>query len=681
MSSVNERLLENEISAHLTVAGGYQVCKVGTDPEWRQDFDAKAGLDTVELFAFIELTQALEWAKLVKAHGGEEELARRRFVQRLTQQIDDRGTVDVLRHGVRDQNVEIRLSYRKPAFGIAPELVAHYDANRLTVTRQLPFEPESTKTLDLCLFLNGIPVATAEIKNHLTGQNIEHAIEQYRTNRDPKNTTLGSRALVHFAVDPDAVAMTTRLEGKSTRFLPFNLGHNLGKGNPPNPGGHKTSYLWERVWTKDAWLDILHRFIHVDRPAKGTVTARRAAEKVIFPRYHQWDAVMKLQADAIANGAGRSYLVQHSAGSGKSNTIAWAAHRLSTIHTAEDQKVFDKVVVITDRVILDRQLQDTIYQFEHARGVVVKIDENSTQLAEALAGEQARIIITTLQKFPFVIGKIGDVPARNYAVVIDEAHSSQTGEAAKDLRIALGSGEEHELTAAEAEDAGLLTAAIDPVEEALARSVGARSGRQSNLSYFAFTATPKGRTLEMFGQLNPQTERHEPFHLYSMRQAIQEGFIMDVLANYTTYQTFWKIEKATEGDPEYEAKKARRAIARFVSLHPHHLVQKAEIIVEHFRTVSSKEIGGLGKAMVVTRSRLHAVRYKQSIEAYIKKKGYRDLRALVAFSGKVVDPDLPGRRRSPPASGSWAGHTRCRAARRSAEQSTAAACAAVDLVV
>jgi type I restriction enzyme R subunit len=637
MSSVSEKLLEDEISAYLVSAGGYQECKVGTDPEWRPDFDAALGLDTVEVFRFIELTQGPEWEKLVKAHGGDEELAYRKFAQRLVQQIDERGTVDVLRHGIRDQNVEFRLSYRKPAFGVEPELVAHYDANRLTVTRQLPFDPDSNKTLDLCLFLNGIPVATAELKNHLTGQNIEHAIEQYRTNRDPKNVTLGRRALVHFAVDPDSVAMATKLEGKATRFLPFNLGHNLGKGNPPNPEGHKTSYLWEHVWARDPWLDILHRFIHVERPEKGSVSARRAAEKVIFPRYHQWDAVLKIEADTAANGAGHSYLVQHSAGSGKSNTIAWTAHRLSTLHTADDRKVFDKVVVITDRVILDRQLQDTIYQFEHARGVVVKIDENSTQLAEALAGEQARIIITTLQKFPFVLDKVGALPARNYAVVIDEAHSSQTGEAAKDLRLALGAGEEQELTAAEAEDSGLLAAAIDPVEEALAKSVGARGGRHSNLSYFAFTATPKGRTLEMFGTLNPKTGVHEPFHLYSMRQAIEEGFIMDVLANYTTYQTFWKIEKATEEDPEYDAKKARRAIARFVSLHPHHLAQKAEIIVEHFRSHTAKEMGGLAKAMVVTSSRLHAVRYKQNIDKYIKAQGYTDIRTLVAFSGKIDD--------------------------------------------
>ncbi len=637
MSSVSEKLLEDEITAHLVAHGGYQVFKVGTDTTWRKDFDANVGLDTVELFTFIELTQGPQWSKLVKAQGGEAELARQRFIKRLAQQIDDRGTVDVVRHGVRDQNVEIRLSYRKPAFGVAPELVADYDSNRLTITRQLPFDPDSNKTVDLCIFLNGIPVATAELKNHLTGQNIEQAIEQYRQDRDPKNTTLGRRALVHFAVDPDAVAMTTRLEGRSTRFLPFNLGHNLGKGNPPNPHGHKTSYLWERVWPREAWLDIVHRFIHVERPDKGSVSARRAGETVIFPRYHQWDAVMKLEADAGANGAGQSYLIQHSAGSGKSNTIAWTAHRLSTLHTAEDHKVFDKVVVITDRVILDRQLQDTIYQFEHARGVVVKIDKDSAQLAEALAGEQARIIITTLQKFPYAVEKMSGLPARNYAVIIDEAHSSQGGESAKDLHLALGVGEEQELTAAEAEDSGLLAAAIDPVEEQLAKTAAARSGHQRNLSYFAFTATPKGRTLELFGRLNPETKLHEPFHLYSMRQAIEEGFIMDVLANYTTYQTFWKIEKRTQEDPEYDAKKARRAIARFVSLHPHHLAQKAEIIVEHFRNHTAKEIGGLAKAMVVTSSRLHAVRYKQNIDKYIKAHGYSEIRTLVAFSGSIDD--------------------------------------------
>jgi len=628
----DEKLFEDAITDYLVEQGGYRICKVGTRSA---DFDPVHGLDTAELFAFIGATQADEWSRLVKAHGGKPAVAERNFVQRLASQIDERGTVDVLRHGVIDQGVTIRLAYFKPAHGLTPELVERYDANRLTVTRQLPYDATAAKTLDLCLLVNGIPVATAELKNPLTGQNIEHAITQYRRDRDPKNVTLSRRALVHFAVDPDRVAMTTRLTGAQTRFLPFNLGHDGGAGNPSNPQGHRTSYLWERVWTKDAWMELLGRFVHVQHPATGSPAARKAAELVIFPRYHQWDAVQKLEADAREHGAGRHYLVQHSAGSGKSNTIAWLAHRLSSLHDSADNKVFDKVVVITDRVILDRQLQDTVYQFEHAHGVVVKIDKDAHQLAEALAGEQARIIITTLQKFPIVLNRAVDLPSRHYAVIVDEAHSSQTGEAAKDLKLVLGSTEEQELTAAEAEDAGFITAAIDPVEEALAKAVGARA-RQDNLSFFAFTATPKARTLETFGTKNPEG-KYEAFHLYSMRQAIEEGFILDVLANYTTYQTFWRIEKAIADDPSYEAGRAKRAIARFVSLHPYQLAQKAEIIVEHFRAHTAQKIGGRAKAMVVTSSRLHAVRYKQALDKYILEKHYSHLQTLVAFSGTVID--------------------------------------------
>jgi type I restriction enzyme R subunit len=544
--------------------------------------------------------------------------------------------VDVLRHGVVDLGVTIRLAFFKPAHGLTEELVSLYLANRVSVTRQLPYEAGSARTLDLVLLVNGIPTATAELKNPLTGQSVEDAIAQYRRDRDPANVTLARRALVHFAVDPDRVAMTTRLAGQATQFLPFNLGNNGGAGNPPNPHGHRTSYLWERVWARDAWMDLLARFVHVERPSRGSPSSRKGAERVIFPRFHQWDCVLALEAHAREHGAGHNYLVQHSAGSGKSNTIAWVAHRLSTLHDATDQKVFDKVVVVTDRVVLDRQLQDTIYQFEHTRGVVEKIDRDSAQLAEALAGEQARIIVTTLQKFSFVLDKVADLPKRRYAVVIDEAHSSQTGEAAKDLRLVLGATDEQELTAAEAEDAGLVAQAVDPVEEALSKAVGAR-GRQPNLSFFAFTATPKARTLELFGTRNPDSGKYEPFHLYSMRQAIEEGFILDVLANYVTYQTYWRIEKAIADDPTYEAPKARRAIARFVSLHPSNLAQKAEIIVEHFRTHTASKIAGTAKAMVVTSSRLHAVRYKQAIDAYIAKKGYTDVRTLVAFSGRVID--------------------------------------------
>jgi type I restriction enzyme R subunit len=626
--SVDERLFEDAIERSLLDEGSY----LNSLPS---GFDRALGLDLHELFAFIEETQPFEWERLVGVYGNDRASARDGFAKRLSKELDARGTVDVLRHGVVDLGVTIRLAYFKPAHGLTPELMMLYDANRVTVTRQLAYDPASEKTLDMVLLVNGIPTATVELKNPLTNQNVEHAIVQYRTDRDPANVTLSRRALVHFAVDPDRVAMTTKLAGQSTRFLPFNLGHNGGAGNPPNPNGHRTAYLWERVWQRDAWMDLLNRFIHVERPTSGSAAQRRAAETVIFPRLHQWDAVLKLEADAKARGAGQNYLVQHSAGSGKSNTIAWTAHRLSNLHDETDAKVFDKVVVITDRVILDQQLQETIYQFEHARGVVVKIDKDSQQLADALSGEQARIIITTLQKFPFVLDKIGSLPARRYAVLVDEAHSSQTGEAAKDLRLALGAAEEQELTVAEAEDAGFIATAEDPVEEALAKAVGAR-GTQPNLSFFAFTATPKGRTLELFGTRN-SVGKFEPFHLYSMRQAIDEGFIVDVLRNYTTYQTFWRIEKAINDDPEYEAPKARRAIARFVSLHPHNLSQKAEIIVEHFRTHTAAKIGGKAKAMVVTSSRLHAVRYKQAIDAYIAKQGYTDLAALVAFSGKVID--------------------------------------------
>ena len=600
------------------------------------NFDPILGLDTFELHSFIGATQPIEWEALIGLYGNDVEGAKRGFAKRLAKELDNRGTIDVLRNGVVDLGVTIQLAYFKPAHGLTAHLQDQFEANRVSITRQLPYEAGTHKTLDLTLFVNGIPTATAELKNPLTNQTVEHAIKQYRSDRDPTNITLSRRAVVHFAVDPDRVAMTTRLYGKGTRFLPFNLGNGGGAGNPPNPSGHRTSYLWERVWEREAWMDILARFIHVERTSQTSVSARRAAEEVIFPRFHQWDAVLKLETQVKNHGAGYSYLIEHSAGSGKSNTIAWTAHRLSSLHDSNDKKIFDKVIVISDRTVLDDQLQETIYQFDHVRGVVANIDKDSTQLAEAISGEQAQIVVTTIWKFPFVLDKIGQLPNRRYAVIIDEAHSSQTGEAAKDLRLVLGTTEEQELTTAEIEDAGFIAEAINPVEEALVKQVLAR-GKQKNLSFFAFTATPKARTLEMFGNLNSTTGRYEPFHLYSMRQAIEEGFILDVLANYTTYQTYWRIEKAISGDPTYEAPKARRSIARFVSLHPSNLAQKAEIIVEHFRTHTAPKIGGLAKAMIVTSSRLHAVRYKQTLDTYISKHDYTDVSTLVAFSGRVMD--------------------------------------------
>lgn len=628
----DEFAFETEICDWLVAHGGYQTVKIGNQQGPHTDYDPARGLDTTALFAFIGATQAAAWERLVKLYGGDRDGAQRALADRLARQIDERGAVDVLRHGVVDHGVTLQLAYFRPAHGLTPELVQRYDANLLTVTRQLPYEAGSNKTLDMCLFVNGLPVATAELKNPLTGQTIEHAKAQYRQDRNPKNTLLARRAVVHFAVDTEQVAMTTHLSGGTTRFLPFNRGCDGGAGNPANPDGHRTAYLWQTVWQRDAWLDILARFIHVEKPERGA----KAASSVIFPRYHQWDAVRRLEAAARAEGPGHDYLVEHSAGSGKSNTIAWLAHRLSSLHDTADHKVFDKVVVITDRLILDRQLQDTIYQFEHAHGVVQKIDTDSAQLADALAGQQARIIITTLQKFPVVLARGVDLPNRRYAVIVDEAHSSQTGEAAKDLKLVLGAGSpEQQLRAAESRDSTPQRDPFDVVEDALAKSAGARV-KQRNLSFFAFTATPKARTLEMFGRLNPDTGRHEPSHLYSMRQAIDEGFILDTLARYVTYSMYWNIEKTIPDDPDYDSSKARRAIARFVSLHEHNLAQKAEVIIEHFRQHVVHRIAGRAKAMVVTASRLHAVRYQQALRKYVGEHGY-DIGVLVAFSGTVVD--------------------------------------------
>jgi type I restriction enzyme R subunit len=617
---MDEAAFEAEIVAALLDRGYEEV-------SWHE-FDAEHGLDFGLTLAFIGATQQKQWDKLVSLHGSPDN-AQKAFRQRLVRELDARGTVDVLRHGVVDHGVTIQLAYFRPAHGLTPELIARYEKNRLSVVRQLRYEPGTDRAVDLALFVNGIPVATAELKNALTGQGLDDAKEQYRTDRDPKNVTLGRRAIVHFAVDTERVAMTTHLAGQATRFLPFDRGHNEGAGNPPNPDGHRTAYLWEQVWERHAWLDLLQRFVHVEKPPRGS----KQPPVMIFPRFHQWDAVRKLEAAGKADGAGHDYLVQHSAGSGKSNTIAWLAHRLSTLHGSDDEPVFDKVVVITDRRVLDKQLQDTIYQFEHAHGVVEKIDTDSAQLAAALAGARARVVITTLQKFPVVMGQGVKLPDRRYAVIVDEAHSSQTGESVKDLKAVLGATEEQRLKAAEQSDQ--TTVPDDPLGQALEAAAKAR-GKQPNISFFAFTATPKGRTLEHFGRLNPATGKYEPFHLYSMRQAIEEKFILDVLANYVTYKTFWEIEKKVRDDPKYDPKKAGAAIARFVSLHETNLAQKAEIIIEHFRRHVRQKIGGKAKAMVVTSSRLHAVRYHHALRKYCAEHGY-DIGVLVAFSGTVSD--------------------------------------------
>jgi type I restriction enzyme R subunit len=620
MTGIHKEIrFEDAIEHHLLTHGWTK----GSVP----NFDAKLGLDPVELFAFIESTQAKAWKRLVGIYGGDELAARTSFLALLAKEIDKRGAIHVLRRGVTDRSVAISLAYFRPAHGLTPELNERYAANRLTITRQLPYSPRHHKTLDVALFLNGIPLATAELKNPLTSQIITGAIAQNRQDRDPRDPFFAKRTLVHFAVDPFEVAMTTKLDGEGTVFLPFNQGDDGGAGNPP-PGEatrYATSYLWESVWQRDAWLDILARFV---TKVEETDQDGNTEIKVLFPRYHQWDAVLKLIDHAQHHGAGEQYLIQHSAGSGKSNTIAWAAYRLASLHDASDAKVFDKVVVVTDRTALDQQLQGTIKQFEQAIGMVEAIDKDSAQLAKAIQSGSALIVVTTIQKFPVVVKSLKGMDKGRYAVIIDEAHSSQSGDTAKALKKVLGTGSADALAAAEAEDAAAEVDDQDQIAELAAR------GRQPNISFLAFTATPKPKTLELFGTKNDDGN-YEAFHLYSMRQAIEEGFILDVLANYTTYGTFYKVARKVADDPEIDKTKAAAAIARFVSLDEHNLEQKSQVIVEHFRAVTAKKINGRAKAMVVTRSRLHAVRYKQAIDSYIASKGIKGLHALVAFSDTV----------------------------------------------
>ncbi len=610
------------------------------------DFDASLALIPKDLFAFIEATQPELWAQLNKNHPTGLESG---LLDALTKKLNDRGTLEVLRHGFKFYGKRIATAFFRPAHGLNPELEAKYAANRLAITRQVKFNPDGEDSVDMMVSLNGLPIATLELKNSLTGQTVHHAKRQYMVDRDPKLPLFWfkKRALVHFAVDTDLVYMATKLARKGTYFLPFNRGtEDGGAGNPTVEGEpYKTSYLWRAVLERHSLLDILARFIHLEQKEEVVGGKTRKKEALIFPRYHQLDVVRKLEAAAREEGPGHHYLVQHSAGSGKSNSIAWAAHRLSSLHDANDEKVFDSVVVVTDRRVLDRQLQDTIYQFEHKQGVVEKIDKHSTQLAKALE-RGTKIIITTLQKFPFVTEKIEALPGRRYAIIVDEAHSSQTGEAARTLRAVLagpqGGPETNHVADASpayvAEGADAQEADAPTYEDEIARVMGSR-GKQPNLSFFAFTATPKAKTLEVFGRKDGEG-KPRPFHLYSMRQAIEEGFILDVLRNYVTYRAYYKLMRASEEfDPEVKKKQTARALARFASLHPHNIAQKIEVIVEHYRRFVRKKVGGQAKAMVVTRSRLHAVRYKLAFDEYIKANGYDDTRALVAFSGTVIDPD------------------------------------------
>jgi type I restriction enzyme R subunit len=594
-----------------------------------EDYDRALCLIPRDVVDFILATQPKEWQRLKEHHGAE---VKDRFLKRLSQEIDRRGVLDVLRNGIKDSGCKFRLAYFRPASGLNEELQRLHNANLFAVVRQLNYSQKSEKSLDLVLFLNGIPIFTGELKNPLTGQTVEDAIRQYKTDRDPREPLFAyGRCLGHFAVDPDLVYVTTWLAGPKTCFLPLNQGKFGGAGNPPVPPtqkGYATAYLWEGVWARDSVLDLIRQFIHEveEEDERGRKTGEHS---LIFPRYQQLDAVHRLIADARVHGPGARYLIQHSAGSGKSFTIAWLAHQLSTLHDAADIHVFDSIVVVTDRRVLDRQLQRTMRQFEQTLGVVENIDTTSRQLKQALEAGKT-IIVTTLQKFPVIAQEIGELPGKRFAVIVDEAHSSQSGESTKSLKSVLASGS---LEEAEREESGAETPE-EELENAILAEMEKR-GRLPNLSMFAFTATPKPKTLELFGTRRPDG-KFESFHLYSMRQAIEEGFILDVLENYTTYKAYWRLLKTIEDDPRYDRNKASYLLRSFVELHPHAITEKLRIMVEHFAAQVQNRIGGKAKAMIVTRSRLHAVHYRLAVDRYIAERGY-PFKALVAFSGTVQD--------------------------------------------
>ena len=594
-----------------------------------EDYDRGLCLIPRDALDFVLASQPREWERLHQHHGEEVE---ERFLRRLASEIDRRGTLDVLRNGIKDMGCKFRMAHFRPASGLNEETRRLHAANLFSVVRQLRYSEKNENSLDLALFLNGVAIFTAELKNPLTGQDVQDAIRQYRTDRDPREPLLASgRCLAHFAVDPDLVYVTTRLAGPRTRFLPFNRGKFGGAGNPPVPptrNGYPTSYLWEETWSRASVLDLVRQFIHEVREEdhRGNGTGKRL---LILPRYQQLDCVRRLIADARERGTGRSYLIQHSAGSGKTFTIAWLAHQLSTLHDTNDTRVFDSIVVITDRRVLDRQLQAAMRQFEQTLGLVENIDKTSRQLKTALESGKT-IIVTTLQKFPVIAQEIGELPGRRFALIVDEAHSSQSGEGTRGLKAVLSPAS---LEAAEAEEAGAETP-----EEELENAVLAEMEKRRhlpNVSTFAFTATPKPKTLELFG-IKRSDGSFAPFHLYSMRQAIEENFILDVLENYATYKAYWRLFKKIEDDPRYDKDKARYLLKSFAELHQHAIGEKVRIMLEHFTAKAQSQIGGKAKAMIVTRSRLHAVRYKLAVDERLAELGH-PFKALVAFSGTVKD--------------------------------------------
>ncbi len=598
-------------------------------------FDRASGLYLPDLLAWVAATQPENWRRLGQTHGG---ALPQVLAERVRKSLNERGTLDVLRRGVEMLGLKepLDLAQFRPALAINPETQAKYAANRLRVVRQVRHSPNNPQdALDLVLFLNGVAVATAELKSDFT-QSVQDAVDQYRFDRHPQpkggvlEPLLGfpGGALVHFAVSQSEVMTTTRLAGPATQFLPFNRGNEGGAGNAPNPAGFATAYLWEEVLARESWLDILHRYLICKR------NDRKQPQAVIFPRYHQLDATRKLVADVLAQGPGQRYLIQHSAGSGKTNSIAWTAHFLADLHNAQHRKLFDSVLVVSDRNVLDAQLQEAIFDFERTTGVVATITNEhgskSAQLGQALKAGK-KIIVCTIQTFPFALQAVQELAAtegKRFAVIADEAHSSQTGEAAAKLKQVLSAQEWAEL-----QDGG----EVD-TEALLAAQMEARAGARG-LTTIAFTATPKAKTLELFGRKGADG-LPQPFHVYSMRQAIEEGFILDVLRNYTSYKLAFRL--AHEGrewdEQEVERSTAMKGLMQWVRLHPYNIASKVQIVVEHYRENVQPLLNGRAKAMVVVGSRKEAVRWQKAIRAYIHRQNYA-LGVLVAFSGEVHDAE------------------------------------------
>ena len=624
-----EKNFENDIEAYL-LSNGYVKGNQST-------YDKSKAIDMPVLISFIQATQPKMWQRYQNVYG---EKAEKQLYTIFQQNVEQNGLVHVLRYGVKDRGMELRFAYFAPASNLNEELVQKYKSNILACTRQFAYSTQNHNTIDIVLSLNGIPVVALELKNQLTGQSVDNAKRQYMYDRDEKEFCFrfNNRFLVYFCVDLYEVAMATHLQGASTYFLPFNQGSNgagnVGDGgNPKCDDGYATSYLWERVLSPEMLLSIFQRYISKQTSESiSLVNGRKKTNKktiLIFPRYHQLDVVEKLVADTRKTKEGRNYLLQHSAGSGKSNEIAWLAYRLASLHNEEDKEMFQSVFVITDRRVLNKQLQNTILGFEHYEGQIATITDkdNSTVLKDAI-NDKKRIIITTLHRFPLIYKELDNHLGKQFAIIVDEAHSSQSGKSAEKLKAALADTDEALKEWAEIENVSTYDQDdMDKLSELLTQ------GQHKNQYFYAFTATPKPKTLRTFGEWTG--EKFDAFHHYSMRQAIDEGFILDVLKYYTTFETSYKITKTVEDNPEFEEPPATKAVKAFHDNHEFVIEQKVALMVEKIREITLRKIDGRGKAMVVSPSRAHAVRYFLAMKDYCARKGYDDVKPLVAFSGAV----------------------------------------------